>query len=111
MPKLPSFLDVAECSYNIVSGRWKNASMPRNLSIDCLLVTIQYRVVTDGDKGYGVSIALRGKNDSGLVLVSKFAVIFELPQTKIIFYLLAMYVVLKIMIIELLYSALADILF
>ena len=66
---------------------------------------------TDDDNGYGVSIALRGKNDSGLVLVSKIAVIFELPQTKIIFYLLAMYVVLKIMIIELLYSALADILF
>jgi len=38
---------------------------------------------TDDDNGYGASIALRGKNDSSLVLVSKFAVIFELPQTKI----------------------------
>ena len=76
-------LNVAECSYNIVMDMWKNASMPRTVSIDCLLVTIQYQVVTDGDKGYGVSIALRCKNDSSLVLVNTFAVIFELPQTEI----------------------------
>ena len=81
------FLNVAEFSYNTVWDRWKNASMPRNVSINYLLITIQYRVVTDGqtattDTGYGASIALRGKNDSSLVSVSKFAVIFKLPQNK-----------------------------
>ena len=42
---------VAECSYNTVWDRWKNASIcqePSPWSINCLLVSIQYRVVTDG---------------------------------------------------------------
>ena len=48
MPKVPLFLEVPEFSYNSVGQVEKKASMPRNVSINCLVVMIQYRVVTDG---------------------------------------------------------------
>ena len=91
MPKVPLFLEVPEFSYNTVWDRWKKASMPRNVSINFLVVMIQYRVVTDGQtdtrrQRIRRQHSVARKTDSGLASVSKFAVIFELPQTKIILF-------------------------
>jgi len=60
MPRFP---------YNTVWDRWKEASVPNTSSI-CAVVSMQYRLVTDGrtdrlthdDSKYRASIASRGKN-------------------------------------------------